>query len=139
MSSGKEVSDDWGLKNQMKFSGKGSEWQKWSVKFMATARMRKYHKYYKGQVNVPGKEPDETEKEDLKIYEGNINVWAFLCLHLTGTLFYLVIQQENDSEGVWNSILKKYHTKASSNGDLLEATESWKNCQLDKNTDPDDW
>ena len=139
MSSGKEGSDDWGVKKQMKFSGKGSEWQEWSVKFMATARMRKYHKYYKGQVNVPSKEPDETEKEELKIYEGNMNAWAFLCLHLTGTPFSLVIQQENDSEGAWNSILKKYHTKASSNEDLLEATESWKNCQLDKNTDPDDW
>ena len=62
-----------------------------------------------------------------------------LCLHLTGTSFFLVIQQENDSEGALNSILKNYHTKASSNGDLLEGTESWKNCQLDKNTDPDDW
>ena len=39
MSSGKEGSDDWGVKKQMKFSGKGSEWQEWSVKFMATARM----------------------------------------------------------------------------------------------------
>ena len=86
MSSGKEVSDDWGVKKQMKFSSKGSEWQEWSVKFMATARMRKYHKYYKGQVNVPGKEPDETEKEELKIYEGNMNAWAFLCHHLTGVI-----------------------------------------------------
>ena len=68
-----------------------------------------------------------------------MNAWAFLCLHLTGTLFYLVIQQENDSEGACNATLKTYHTKASSNEDLLEATESWKNCQLDKNNDLDDW
>ena len=73
---------------------------------MATARMRKYHNYYKGQVNVPGKEPDEIKKEEAKIYEGNMNAWEFLCLHLTGTLFSLVIQQENDSKGAWNSILK---------------------------------
>ena len=50
-----------------------------------------------------------------------------------------MIQQENDSEGAWNAILKKYHTKASSNEDLLEVTESWKNWQLNKNTDQDDW
>ena len=56
----------------MKFSGKGSKWKEWSVKFMTTVKMRVNHKYYKGQVNVPSKEPEETEKEELKIYEGNI-------------------------------------------------------------------
>ena len=101
----------------VKYNGKESEWPKWSKKFMAVAKVKKFADIIDGKIEVPKFEEDMDQK-DLAIR--NLNQAAYCCLLycMNDDICFTLVETaktedlpDGDVALAWKNLLTRYEPK----------------------------
>ena len=118
----------------MKFTGKGSEFNKQKVKTLALARRKGFAEYLK--------EDRESYKDSLeakKIIKGNAVVWDQLVLSLTVTAFDLIQEADKNAHKAWKLLLRNHEVSDEKQESLTDVTDELNKSKLESvKMDPDD-
>ena len=113
----------------VKFSKKGSEFNKWKVKTLALARRKNFAQYLK-----------EDRLKDGNFEKGNADARDQLVLSLIGVQFDMILEAEENAHTTWKILLNKYEVSDEKSESLTDVTMEWNQCKLDSTeTDPDIW
>ena len=81
------------------------------------------------------------ESEERLNYEnGNTGAWDQLVMSLTGPLFDLIQEADENAHKTWKILLKKYKVSNERSESLKDVTIEWHGCKLEGTcNDPDKW
>ena len=101
----------------VEYSGKESEWPKWSKKFMAVAKVKKFADIIDGKIEVP-KLVEDMDQQDLAIR--NLNQAAYCCLLycMNDDICFTLVETaktedlpDGDVALAWKNLLTRYEPK----------------------------
>ena len=134
----------------LQFSGKESEWNMWSKKFLATARKRGYKSILENKEKLPdaSEDIDVSTAEGLaktKVREANENAYTDLMLACVDDISFGIVemsvtveQPEGDARLAWKRLYDKYEPSTGASKIELKAefAQLKLECVAD---DPDEW
>lgn len=125
---GKETNDD-GLKTirVLAFSGKESDWNRWSKTFMALAKMRGLSEAYK----PAGEKSKATEKEKEKAYN------LLMLASEDEIVFGIIDEAGGDPAVAWKNLEEKFEPKTGASKVQLKL--EFQQSKLNIEDDPDEW
>lgn len=131
------------------FSGKHKDWHKWSVKFLAKARLKGFLQVLLGKVKPPKHDAvlDETKPAEKKQADAlKANAIGFnelvlcmeseVCVNLVSSAV-TTEQPSGDLATAWEKLKKKFEPKT--NTAMTDLKKEFTDCKLELGEDPDDW